>query len=326
MKNWLRALGAFTFSFAIAAGAFAQSYPNKPIRLIIGFSAGGATDSIGRLYAQKLSELLQQPVIVDNRPGANQIAAIRLLQSSPADGYNLYLGTGSSLAQGPGMRRDLPYDPLKDFTLIGMVATTPGAIVVHPGLPVSNIRELIAYSKTHPDAINYGSAGMGTANHLHTEYLMSAVGTRWTHIPFKSDADVVREVSENRIQLSISTTQTTIPLIKAGRLKVLAVTTNKPLKYLPGVPTLQETGVKGMDGLEPYTFYGLVGPMGMPADVVSRLNGALNQISSMPDVALRMSETFFSEVAMGSPASFRDFMDKEVAKWREVSKTVKLPE
>lgn len=326
MKSFIRALSACVFLSLVATTAPAQNYPNKPIRLVIGFSAGGATDSIGRLYGQKLSELLKQPVVVDNRPGANQIAAIRLLQSSPADGYTLYLGTGSSLAQGPGMRRDLPYDPLKDFSLVGLVATTPGAIVVHPGLPVNSIRELVTFSKANPDAINYGSAGVGTANHLQTEYLMSAIGTRWTHIPFKSDADVVREVSENRIQLSVSTTQTTIPLIKAGRLKVLAVTTSKPLKHLPGVPTLQETGVKGMEGLEPYTFYGVVGPVGMPADVVARLNEALNQISSMPDVTQRMTDTFFSEVATGSPAAFRAFMEKEVAKWREVSKTVKLPE
>lgn len=303
-----------------------EAYPSKPIKIVVGFGAGGATDAIARVYGQKMSEILNTPVIIDNRPGGGQLLAIRLLQASQPDGYTLYLGSGSSLAQGPGMRKDLPYDPLKDFSLIGLVGTTPGVIVVSTDLPARSVRELVSYSIAHPDKVNYGSAGHGTASHLQAEYLMYLTGMKMTHIPFKSDGDVVREISEGRVQLSVSTTQQAVPLIRAGKLKALAVTTSKPLKYLPGVPTLVEADVKGIEGIEPYTFFGLVGPIGMPLGVVTRLNETINRISAMPDIATRMSEGLYTEPSTSTPASFRAFMEKEVDKWKVVGRVVKLPD
>ncbi|MES2480662.1 MAG: tripartite tricarboxylate transporter substrate binding protein [Pseudomonadota bacterium] len=326
MNKWTRAICATALALGAALGAFAQDYPSRPVKLIVGFGAGGATDAIARLYGQKMSELLKQPFIIENRPGAGQLTAIRTLQSAQPDGYTLYLGTGSSLAQGPGMRKDLPYDPLKDFNLVALVATTPGVIIVPAVMPVRTVAELLAYSAAHPGKINYGSAGHGTASHLQVEYFQSLTQTKWTHVPYKSDADVVREIGEDRIQFSISTTQQSMPLIKAGKLRALAVTTSQPLSYMPGVATLRETGVKGLESIEPYTFYGLVAPNGTPAAVVSRLNEAVNQISGMPEIKSRMTESLFAEPATSTPASFRTFMEKEVAKWTQVGKTVKLPD
>lgn len=328
MKNLCRALCAFALTAGVMAGACAQAdFPSgsKTIRILVGFSAGGATDSVARLYGQKMSEILKTPVIIENKPGANQIFAIRALTSAPADGYTLYLGTGSSLAQGPGLRNDLPYDPLH-FSLVGLAASTPGVMVVNAELPVRSVSELLAYTAAHPDRVNYGSAGMGTASHLQTELLMRVTGAKWTHIPFKSDGDVVREVAEGRIQVSLSTIQQAMPLIQAGKLKPLALISSRPLKYLPGVPTLAETGVKGLAGLEPYTFFGLVGPAGMPAAIVARLNAAMNQVPAMPDVAARMSESLYAEPATTTPASFRTFLVKEIAKWKPLAGAVKLSE
>jgi tripartite-type tricarboxylate transporter receptor subunit TctC len=321
-----RSFTAMMAALLLAVPALAQDLTSRPIRIIVGFSAGGATDSVARVYAERMGRILGTPVIVENKPGAAQLAAVKTLLAAPADGHTLYLGTGSSLAQGPGMRTDLPYDPLKDFALIGLVATTPGVIIVSPELPVKSVQDLLDYGKAHPDTISYGSAGFGTASHLQTEYLMSLTGAKWTHVSYKSDSEVVREVSAGRIQISISTTQQSMPLISAGRLKALAVTTAEPLAYLPGVATLPQTGIKGIEGINPYTFYGLVAPVGTPPAIITRLNAAINEISAMPDIATRMRDVLFAEPRSSSPESFRAFMENDIAKWRSVGSNVKLPQ
>ncbi|MDO8280862.1 MAG: tripartite tricarboxylate transporter substrate-binding protein [Burkholderiaceae bacterium] len=315
-------LGALVAPTALMAQA--QPYPNKPITMIVGFAAGGATDAVARLYAQKLSQRLQIPVLIDNKPGAAQLVAVNAVKTAPPDGYRLYMGTGSSLAQGPGMRRDLPYDPLKDFTPIALVGVTPGVAIINPSVPANNMKEFVEYVLKNPGKVNYGSAGAGTANHLQTEYFMSVTGTQMVHIPYKSDAEVVREVLGGSLQFSISTAQLTTPLIRTGKVRALAVTSSKPLPFVAGLPTLTEAGVKGLEGMEPYTFYGVVGPVGMPANVVNTLNAALNEISKMPDVIERMNGTLFTEPAIDSASGFRGFLEREVAKWRELGKKVKI--
>lgn len=310
----------------LASATAAQDLSAKPIKIIVGFGAGGATDSVARLYAERMGRILGTPVIVENKPGAGQLAAVKTLMAAQPDGHTLYLGTGSSLAQGPGMRSDLPYDPLKDFTLIGLVAMTPGVIIVSPELPVNSVKELVDYSVANPDKISYGSAGYGSANHLQTEYLMSLTGAKWTHVSYKSDGETVREVAAGRIHVSMSTTQQAMPLITAGRVKVLAVTTTSPLLYLPNVPTLSQIGIKGAEGLEPFTFFGLVGPIGIAPQIVARINAAVNEVSAMSDVQSRMRETYFSETRTSSPAAFRSFMEQDIGKWKELGKKVKLPQ
>ena len=185
----------------VGAGVHAQpQYPVKPIRLVVGFGAGGATDVVARYYGQRWAEALNVAVVVDNKPGASQLMGIKTVQSAPADGYTLFFGSGSAFSQGPGVRTDLPFDPLKDFTLIGLVSSAPGVIIVAPSLPVANLRELIDYSKQNPSKLNYGSSGLGSASHLQTEYMMFITGMKMTHIPYKSAPASFRKFIEGDIE------------------------------------------------------------------------------------------------------------------------------
>ena len=310
----------------LAPSAFAQAFPSHPIKIIVAFGPGGAADTTARLWGQKMSELLGTPVIVDNKPGGNQITGIRALLAAPPDGYTLYAATGSSLVQNPALRSGLPYDPLKDFTFLGVCLTNPGVIFVSPDLPVSTIAELVAWGAAHPGKLNYGSAGVGTAGHLAAEALMSVTGLKMTHVPYKSDQDVIREVIAKAVHVGIMTTTNTMAMIKAGRIKPIAVTTARRLSYLPNVQSLPETGIRGLNALEPHTFISLVGPAGVPPAVVTRLNDTINKVAAMPDVTKAVHETLSAELAVMSPEAFRGMVEKQLLTWREIGKTVKLPD
>lgn len=307
-----------------AGTAAAQAYPSKPIKLMVGFGPGGGGDNVARLYALKLQEVLNTPVIVENKPGASQLLAIRPLMAAPADGYTLVLTSGSALAQGPGIRKDLPYDPLKDFSLVSMMATQPGVFLVNPSLPVRTMPELIAYAKANPGKLNFGSAGLGAANHLQMEYLMSKTGTSMVHVPFKNDGEVAREVASGTLQVSLASAQNTIPLTLDNRVRAIGVAGSKRLTAIPNVPLLSEGGVAELKDIESYTWFAVVGPAGMPAAIVNRLNEAINQVSAMPDVATRMREGLFCDPVIGTPSDFRSFLEKDLARWRELGKTVKI--
>ena len=322
----LTLVAALGMTAALSFPSAAQQFPSKAIRILVAFGPGGTTDSVARLYGQKMSELLKTPVIVENRPGGNQLTAIRALQNSSPDGYTLYLGTGSSLVQNPALRKELPYDPLKDFTPIGLAVTNPGVVYVNPDLPVHSIDELVAYSAAHPGKLNYGSAGIGTAGHLGIEALMSVTGMKLTHVPYKSDADAIREAMVGTVQVGMMPTLNAVPFIKAGKIRAIAVTTMQRVLELPDVPSLTESGIKGLTALDPHTFEGFVGPAGMSPSVVATLNEAVNKISGMPDVAARVRENLHSEPATSTPSSFREFIEKEIATWKELGKTVKLPD
>ena len=318
-----RALLLAGVAAVLPRASFAQ-LSSRPIRILIGFGAGGGTDTIARVYAQKMTEILKSPVIVENKPGGSQLLAIRPMMASAPDGYTLMLATGSGLAQGPGVRKDLPYDPLKDFTHVAMVATAPGVFFTNPTLPVRNMRELIAYLKANPGKLNYGSAGVGSANHLQLEYLKKVTGVQMEHVPYKSDQEVTREVMAGTVHVGLTIAQFAIPLATAGRLQALAVTGAKRLGGLPNVPAITETGVPELKDMDNYTFYGLIGPAGMPQAVVERLNDAVNKVSAMPDVAKQMRDSLFFEPATGTPASLRRYIETELVKWRELGKTVKI--
>jgi tripartite-type tricarboxylate transporter receptor subunit TctC len=319
-------VAALVVTLGLSLPAGAQQFPSRPIKIIVAFGPGGTTDLVARLYGQKMSELLNTPVIVENKPGGNQLTAIRFIQNSPPDGYTLYLGTGSSLVQNPALRKELPYDPLKDFTLVGLAVTNPGVVYVNPELPVHSIDELVAYSAAHPGKLNYGSAGFGTAGHLGIEALMSVTGMKLTHVPYKSDADAIREAMVGTVQVGMMPTLNAVPFIKAGKIRAIAVTTLQRVPDLPDVPSLSEGGIKGLTALDPHTFEAFVGPAGIPPGIVTTLNEAINKISAMPDVVIRVRDNLHSEPATSTPASFREFLEKEIAKWKELGKTVTLPE
>jgi len=317
----------FGAAAGIARPVFADAtdaFPARAIRILVGFGAGGGADTLARLYAQRMSSLLNVPIIVENRPGASQLLALRPLMTAAPDGYTLALGTGSALSQGPGVRDDLPYDPLKDFTHVAMVATAPGVFFTHPAMPVQTMGALIAHLKANPGTFNYGSAGVGAANHLQLEYVQTVTGVKVEHIPYKSDQEVTREVAAGAVHMGLTIAQFAIPLAQDGRLRALAVTGAKRLGALPHVPAITETDVTELHGMDNYTFYGLLGPAGMPQAVVKRLNDAVNQVSTMPDVAARMRDALFFDPATGSPDGLRRTIQTEIAKWKAVSKSINI--
>jgi tripartite-type tricarboxylate transporter receptor subunit TctC len=310
-----------------AAGAGAQAtYPSRPIRVLVGFGPGGASDTIVRLYGEKMSTLLKTPVVVDNKPGANQMVAIRLLLQSPPDGYTLYAASKSSLVQNPALRKEVEYDPLKDFSLVGIAATIPAVIFVNVDLPVHSMKELVAYAMANPGKLNYGSAGVGSADHLATEALLNITGAKMVHVPYRSAADEIRESIAGNLHVVISPMTNAVPYIHAGKIRALAVTTPERTHALPDVPTLAETGIKGLGDLAPHTYIALVGPAGMPAAVIARLNDAINQVSAMPDVVARVRDELGSEPATMTPTAFRRYLEADLTRWRGFAGTIKLPD
>ncbi|AEI82019.1 hypothetical protein CNE_BB1p05990 (plasmid) [Cupriavidus necator N-1] len=309
--------------FSVATHA--AEYPARPIRILVGFAAGGSTDAIARFYAQKLAVELKTPVVVENKPGAGQIVAIKALKAAPADGYTLYMGTGSALSQTPGVQRGtLSYEPLKDFAMVGLVAAAPGVIVVNRDLPVRSLRDLAAYSKANPTKLNFGSSGIGSASHLAGAYLSNVAGITMTHIPYKADADIVQAMYTGSVHVGIAPAQGAMAAISNGKVRALAVTGTHRVKVLPEVPSLAEAGISGVEGLDPYTYYGLVGPKGLPASVATKLNVAVNRVSREPVSAAQVREKYYAEPRSGSPDDLRKVIQEDTDKWARFSKHVNV--
>jgi tripartite-type tricarboxylate transporter receptor subunit TctC len=307
-----------------AVAAQAQEYPAKQISVVLGVGAGGATDSIARLVAQKMSEKMGVPILVENRVGAAQMIAIDYTKRAAPDGYTFFFAAGSALGQVPGIRKDLSYDPLKDFTYVAMTATTPGVLVVRSGFPASNVRELVELARKSPGKLNYGSSGLGTAGHLQMEYFMSKTGTDMVHIPFKSDNLLAIELAEGRLDTAILTAQFGLPIAQSGRVKLLAVTSTKSLSYAPGTPNLREIGIAGLDGLDPLTFSGFLGPAGVSPEIVRRFNRVHNEVTAMPDIGTRFRDGLRSEPVSESPEAFRKFVEAELVKWTAIGRGLKV--
>ncbi len=308
----------------LATLAQAQSFAGKPIRILVGYAPGGGADLIARVYGEKLQELLGTPVVVENKAGAfEQLAAQPVVGAAP-DGHTLWLGTTGALTMGPGVRTNIPYDIVKSFTHIAKLGEVEAVFAIRKDIPANTLPEFVAYAKQNPGKLNYASAGVGSGNHLLTEYIMGLTNISMTHIPYKGDADVVRELAAGTADFGIPTVATGAPFLREGRLKALAVTGNQRAKALPNVPTIAEDG--GVDALKPYgtyAIYALLGPAGMPPAVTKALNDALGKVSSMPDVVQRL-ETANLRAATSSSAELRQYIEQEVAKWKEVGKKLKL--
>ena len=307
-----------------STAALAQAYPSKTISLIVAFGPAGVTDTLARTMAKNLAERLKTPVIVENRPGANQLVGIQQLKARPADGYTLYIGTGSSLAQNPGVRKDLPYDPIKDFVPVAMLGVQAGVISISPKLQAQSLKDVIEYAKQNPGKLNYGSQGIGSASHLATEVFMARTGVQMVHIPLKSDSDIGVELAESRIDFSFMTPQFSIPLAKAGKQKILVVTSLDRLPFLPELPSLHEANIPALDALDPFTFYSLVALSGTPPEIVRLLNEHVNAILRSPEVSSQMRDTFRVEPKPQSPEGFAKFLQEELAKWTEVGSRMKV--
>ena len=320
----LTRLLAFALASLLAGVVQAQSFAGKPIRILVGYAPGGGADLIARVYGEKLQEMLGTPVIVENKAGAfEQLAAQPVVAAAP-DGHTLWLGTAGALTMGPGVRTNIPYDILKSFTHLAKVGEVEAMLAVRKDFPANSLLELVAYAKQNPGKLNYASAGVGSGNHLLTEYIMGLTGIAITHIPYKGDADVVRELAAGMADFGIPTVATGAPFVRDGRIKALAVTGSQRAKALPAVPSLAEDGgIDALKGYGTYSIYALLGPAGMPPAVTRALNESLAKIALMPDVVQRL-EAANLRAASSSSAELRQYIEQEVAKWKEVGKKLKL--
>jgi tripartite-type tricarboxylate transporter receptor subunit TctC len=304
--------------------AVAQDYPSRPISILVAFGPGGSTDTLARLVAQGLGDKLKMPVIIENKPGGNQTIAIETLKTRPADGYTLYVGTGSSMVQYPALRKELRYHPLQDFALVSMLALQPGVLSVSPGSQFRNVAELVAYAKANPGKLNYGSQGVGSASHLAMEYFMARTGTAFTHIPLKSDSDIGLELAAGRLDVAFMTTLAAVPLMEAGRQRILVTTSRHRLPSLPDLLSLADAGVPGLDGLDPLTFYGIVAREGTPAAIVATLNRAIVEVMNVPGFTEKLRINLRVEPMTDSPEGFHQFLKDETAKWTAIGDRVNL--
>ncbi|HEX2826878.1 MAG TPA: tripartite tricarboxylate transporter substrate binding protein [Burkholderiales bacterium] len=300
---------------ASAAGA----YPAKPIRVIIAQAPGSATDVVTRIIINKLHEPLGQPLVVDARPGAGGTLGTDIAAKAPADGYNLFMANNSTHGSNPALYAKLPYDAVKDFAPIIFVAATPYVLTVHPSLPVSNVKHLIALAKARPGQLNYASAGNGSTHQLSGELLKSMSGIDMVHVPYKGTTPAIAALLSGEVSVMFTTASGILPHIKAGRAKGLAVTTSRRSSMLPGVPTVAET----LPGFEMLSWFGLLAPAHTPPAIVTRLNAEMTRVLALPDVRAALTTQGF-EVTGGTPEQFGEYIKREIAKITKIAKAANV--
>ena len=318
-----RQLGRLAGAVAIAAAgvvaqgaAHAQAYPTKPIRMIVPYATGGSTDQTARIVAKSLSARLGQQVIVDNRAGAGGALGHEMVAKAPADGYTLLFSAAGPLTVTPHMYAKLAYDPIKSFEPITLVATQPLLLVVRPGLPVNSVADLIREAQARPGKLSYGSFGTGSAAHLAGEYFKSLAKVDMVHVPYKGSGPALVDLVGGQIDLMFDVFSTSAPLVKAGKLRPLAITSTERSPQLPDVPTMQQAGVSGFDA---GTWFGLLAPAGTPAPIIQQLSRAMGAV--LQESELR--ETLAAQGAVvrgGTPAEFRRFFLSEYEKWGGIVK------
>jgi tripartite-type tricarboxylate transporter receptor subunit TctC len=300
----------------VAAVSSAQTYPTKPIRLVVPFPPGGATDILARDVAQKLTEAWGQSVIVDNRPGAGGNIGSELVAKSAPDGYTLEMGTVGTHAINASLYAKMPYDHVKDFTPVILVAGVPNVLVVTPSLPVNSVAELIAYAKANPGKLNFASSGNGTSIHLSGELFKVMAGVQMTHIPYKGSAPALQDLIAGQVQLMFDNLPPSLPQIKAGKLRALAVTSLARAPALPDVPTLAESG---LPGFEASSWFGILAPAGTPAPIVAKLNAEVAKWLATPEAKEKLLKQG-ANPAGGTPEDFAKHIAAETAKWAKVVK------
>jgi tripartite-type tricarboxylate transporter receptor subunit TctC len=315
-RTLLQASGSAALAALLPAAqpALAQAWPTKPLRLVVAFAPGGPADIVARLVAQVLQDKLGQQVVVDNKAGAGGNIAARLVAKEAADGYTL-LVTTSSMAVNQTLYKDPGYDALRDFTPVALVAASPNIIVAHPSEPANNLKEFLAAYKGK--SVSYGSAGVGSTPHLTADHVLRVLGgLDAVHVPYQGAAPALQATVANQVQLASVALPPAIPLVKAGKVKALAVTSLKRNDALPAVPTVAEAGFADF---EDYTWVGLLGPARLPADVVARLNSTVADAVRTPDMQARLAAAGL-EPLPGTAAAFADYLKHEVAKWGRIVK------
>jgi tripartite-type tricarboxylate transporter receptor subunit TctC len=296
--------------------AFAQAtYPSKPVRLVVPFPAGGTTDLLARAAGQKLSEAWGQQVIVDNRPGAAGNIGSELVAKAAPDGYTLLMGTVGTHAINPSLYAKMPYDHVKDFVPVILVAGVPNVLVVNPGLPVNSVAELIAYAKANPGKLNFASSGSGTSIHLSGELFKAMTGVEMTHVPYKGSAPALTDLMGGQVQLMFDNLPSSLAFIKAGKLRALGVTSAARATALPDTPAVADT----VPGFEASSWFGILAPAGTPREVVMKINAETAKWLASPDAKEKLASQG-ANAAGGSPDVFAKHIQTETAKWAKVVK------
>lgn len=316
--KWLHALLA-CLSFALAPLALAQSYPTRPVRLIVPFPPGGAVDAYARTVQGALAENLGQPVVVENRPGASGMIGAEAVARAAPDGYTLLVGNVATLAMNVGVYAKMSYDPSKDFTPIMQTVMVNYVLVVNPEVPARTVAELVAYAKANPGKLSYGSSGSGSAQHLAAELFKAQTHTDITHVPYKGTGVLVGDLIAGHVQLAFADQASMMPQVKAGKLRALAVGGARRSPEYPDIPTVAEAG--GLPGYEAVAWQGIAGPAGLPPAIVKRLNDAFVKIHAAPGMRERLAGVGLTVVG-GTPEEFGRYIRSEITKWTKIAKDV----
>jgi len=301
----------------LSGQALAQTYPSKPVRLVVGFAPGGAADTVARAFQEPLTRALGQPIVIDNRPGAgSSIAAEHVAKSAP-DGYTMLIASPSSILVNPLLTPKAGFQPLKDLVAISKVSSSPLILTVNPGVGVSSVKELIAHAKKNPGKLNFASSGNGSAPHLAAVLFERLAGVDMVHVPYKGGAPAVQSVLAGDTQLSFATPPSVLPLVQAGRLRALAVTSRAATPLVPGVPGMAEAG---LPDYEISFWYGFFVPAGTPPEVVRRLFAATSQALKLPEIARMLARDGTETVGSASPEDYAAFLATDAKLWERIVK------
>ena len=313
MRAFLFLLGCVCLS---SFNAYAQTYPSKPVRIIVMYGPGSTIDIIARLISPKMSESLGQPVIVENRPGAGGAIGMDMAAKAVPDGHTLTIGATGPSVTNPLLYPKTPFDPLRDFSYVSQLATGPAVIAVHPSVPAKTLKDLVALAKARPGQLNYGTPGVGTSPHLAGELFKMVSATNIVHIPYKGNAEAITDLLGGQISIVFTGVPPVVPLTQAGKVKLLATTGVKRIPALPNLPTIAEAGYAGA-GMS--IWYGLAAPASTPREIVTRLNKEMIRIMALPDIKERFVQ-LGAEPTTSTPEEFTALVREELAKWRKVIK------
>jgi tripartite-type tricarboxylate transporter receptor subunit TctC len=307
---------AFAFALqCLAASAFAADYPSKPIRLVVPYAPGGGADSVARIVAKKVSENIGQPIVIDNKGGAGSILGTDIVAKAEPDGYTLLLGQSGPISINPAVYKSLPYDPVKDFAPVSMTTAYPYILVVNADLPVKSLQELVALAKSKPGAMNYGSTGVGAANHLVSELFNSKAGLKMTHVPYRGTALAVGDLLGGQLTMVFGDPISVLSQMKAGKLRALAVTSLERSAVAPEVPTVAESGYPGFEAL---AWHGILAPAKTPPAIVQKLNAEIVKALADPTTKKLLEDQAMQTVG-NSPDAFAAFIQKDIVLWKAVA-------
>lgn len=307
-------LSTLFLGMALSTGAHAAGYPEKPILAVVPFPPGGSTDNIARAIAPKMSQILGQPIVVENKPGATGAIGAGFVKNAPADGYTYMVASIGVYSVNPVLQKKIAYDPSKDFDLLTVAVRAPNVLVANPNVPANNIAEFIAYLKKNPEKVTFASSGAGSSDHLTAALFWQKTGTTGVHVPYKGGAPAMSDLIGGHADVSFQNLNVVVGHVKAGKLKALAITGDKRAPMLPQVPTLSEAGVNEVDV---YSWQGIAAPKGLPADVKNKLHNAMTSALKDPEISKRLTEQGF-EIVANTPEQFAKFQAQELARWKTV--------